>query len=180
MDKKEEFKTICNVAEKVLGLITEYDLPTREKWQIIMDFDNVNKICPLNFDLLLNDEGTLLHDYVGICRYFNRQTLKFDDEFFVPRSALKGQSMRLVHLFEFNPCTGWNKIDLKDFDKNYTCSDHFAYDFCEKKGFKLCVKEVNIFGNTLVVHLDLQLIYALENPKVNQAHYQAEAILITN
>ena len=88
--------------------------------------------------------------------------------------------MRLVHLFEFNPCTGWNKIDIKDFTKNYTSTEDFADDFCKEKGFKLCVKEVNIFGNTMVVHLDLQLIYALENPSVNQAHYQADAVLVAN
>ena len=88
MEHKEQFKTISKIADKVLAYLTEWNMATREKWQIMMDFENVNKICPLNFELLINDDDTLLHDYAGICMHFNRQTLKFDNEFFVPRSKL--------------------------------------------------------------------------------------------
>lgn len=89
MEHKELIKTCSKLADKVLSKLAEFGMPLREKWQIMLDFENVNKICPLNFELLMNDNSTLLHDYAGICRYFNRQTLKFDDEFFVPRSAIK-------------------------------------------------------------------------------------------
>ena len=90
MDKKELFMTISKVADKVLSYLKEWNMATREKWQIMMDFENVNKICPLNFELLLNDDETLLHDYAGICINFNRVTFNWnEDTHFLPRSALK-------------------------------------------------------------------------------------------
>lgn len=87
MEHKEIIKTCSKIADKVLAYLIEWDMATREKWQIMLDFENVNKICPLNFELLLNDDETLLHDYAGICMHFNRQTLRLDD-YFVPRSKL--------------------------------------------------------------------------------------------
>lgn len=89
MTKKEQFKTISQIADKVLEKLREWNMILPEKLQIMMDFENVNNICPLNFELLLNNEETLMHDYAGIRKYFNRQTLVFDDKCFVPRSALK-------------------------------------------------------------------------------------------
>ena len=90
MADKEQFKTISKIADKVLGYLTEWNMATREKWQIMLDFENVNKICPLNFEQLLNDDETLLHDYAGICMHFNRATMNWNENaFFVPRSAIK-------------------------------------------------------------------------------------------
>lgn len=90
MTDKEQFKTISKIADKVLHFLNEWNMATREKWQIMMDFENVNKICPLDFELLLNDYETLLHDYAGICMHFNRLTLNWNENtFFVPRSAIK-------------------------------------------------------------------------------------------
>lgn len=90
MSHKEQFKTISKIADKVLHFLNEWNMATREKWQIMMDFENVNKICPLNFELLLNNDETLLHDYAGICMHFNRLTLNWDkNALFVPRSAIK-------------------------------------------------------------------------------------------
>ena len=90
MTHKEQFKAISKIADKVLEKLKAWNMATREKWQIMMDFENVNKICPLNFELLLNDEDTLIHDYAGICMYFNRVSLDWNpDAFFVPRSAIK-------------------------------------------------------------------------------------------
>lgn len=90
MEHKEIIKTCSKIADKVLAYLTEWNMATREKWQIMMDFENVNKICPLDFELLLNDDETLLHDYAGICMHFNRLTFNWNENaFFVPRSAIK-------------------------------------------------------------------------------------------
>lgn len=90
MTHKEQFKAISKIADKVLLFLNEWNMATREKWQIMMDFDLVNKICPLDFNMLLNNEETLLHDYAGICLHFNRQTRDWTEgSFFVPRSAIK-------------------------------------------------------------------------------------------
>ena len=89
MENKEQFKTISKIADKVLHFLNKWNMSTREKWQIMLDFENVNKICPLDFELLLHDDETLLHDYAGICMHFNRETLNWnEDAFFVPRSAI--------------------------------------------------------------------------------------------
>jgi hypothetical protein len=90
MESKEQLKLISKIADKVLKYLKEWNMATRKKWQIMMDFENVNKICPLNFELLLNNEETLLHDYAGICMHFNRITLNWNENaLFVPRSAIK-------------------------------------------------------------------------------------------
>jgi len=89
MTHKEKFKVISLIADKVLNFLEENGLPMREKWSVMLDFENVDKICPLDFKLLMNNEETLLHDYAGICRYFDRTKLAWADETFVPRSAIK-------------------------------------------------------------------------------------------
>ena len=90
MEHKELIKTISKVADKVLAYLEKWNLGTREKWAIIMDFEYVNKICPLDFEVLLNNDDTLLHDYAGICMNFNRETLNWNEgAYFVPRSAIK-------------------------------------------------------------------------------------------
>jgi len=91
MTEKEKFEIISQIADKVLSRLKEWNMATREKWQIMMDFEEVDKICPLDFAKLLNDEETLLHDYASICLHFNRVTRDWNpDACFVPRSALKG------------------------------------------------------------------------------------------
>lgn len=90
MTEKERIEILSQVADKILARLEEWNMATREKWQIMMDFDYVNKICPLDFDKLLNNEDTLLHDYAGICMHFNRATRDWNpNACFVPRSALK-------------------------------------------------------------------------------------------
>lgn len=90
MEHKEVFKNCSKVADKILTYLNKWNMATREKWQIMLDFENVNKICPLNFELLINSDETLLHDYAGICMYFNRKTLNWiENAHFIPRSALK-------------------------------------------------------------------------------------------
>lgn len=90
MEHKEQFKVISKIADKVLKYLTEWKMATREKWQIMLDFENVNKICPLDFELLLNNDEILLHDYAGICMHFNRLTLNWNENAcFAPRSAIK-------------------------------------------------------------------------------------------
>ena len=89
MTRKEQLNTISKIADKVLYFLNKWNVATREKWQIMLDFENVNKICPLNFEQLLNDDEVLLHDYAGICMHFNRLTLNWNENaFFVPRSAI--------------------------------------------------------------------------------------------
>ena len=46
MEHKELIKTISKVADKVLAYLEKWNLGTREKWAIVMDFEYVNKICP--------------------------------------------------------------------------------------------------------------------------------------
>ena len=90
MERAEVIKACSKIADKVLSYLTKWNMATREKWQIMMDFEKVNDICPLNFQLLLNDDETLLHDYAGICMHFNRVTLNWNENAcFVPRSKLK-------------------------------------------------------------------------------------------
>lgn len=90
MTEKKRIEVISRIADKILSHLKEWNMATREKWQIMMDFDLVNKICPLDFNMLLNNEETLLHDYAGICLHFNRQTRDWTEgSFFVPRSAIK-------------------------------------------------------------------------------------------
>jgi hypothetical protein len=90
MTHKEKFKAISQIADKVLKFLEDNGLPMREKWSVMLDFENVDKICPLDFELLMNSEETLLHDYAGICRHFDRTTLNWEENaMFVPRSALK-------------------------------------------------------------------------------------------
>lgn len=87
---KEQFKLISKAADKVLEYLNEWHMPVREKWQIMMDFEYVNRICPLDFELLLSNDEILLHDYAGICKHFNRATLNWNENaLFVPRSAIK-------------------------------------------------------------------------------------------
>ena len=90
MEFKELLEKESKVADKILAYLTEWGMATRKKIDIILDFDYVNKICPLDFDVLLNNDETLLHDYAGICMHFNRETLNWNEgSFFVPRSAIK-------------------------------------------------------------------------------------------
>lgn len=95
---KEKFELISQIADKILERLKEDGLPLREKWQIVLDFENVDKVCPLDFELLARgSEETLWHDYCGICKYFDRTTLQFkEDSFFVPRSSI-GERMKAVN-----------------------------------------------------------------------------------
>ena len=47
MEHKEIIKTCSKIADKVLAYLIEWDMATREKWQIMLDFENVNKICSI-------------------------------------------------------------------------------------------------------------------------------------
>ena len=88
MTRKEKFEAISQIADKILARLEEWNMSSREKWQVMMDFEEVDKICPLNFEVLLNNEDTLFHDYAGICMHFNRATKNWNpNACFVPRSA---------------------------------------------------------------------------------------------
>lgn len=86
--QREDFKKISLIADKVIILAKEYGLPQREKFNIMMDFDVVNKICPLKLDRYLEEEHeeSLLHDYAGIYRNLDRVNLKLKD-YYIPRLA---------------------------------------------------------------------------------------------
>jgi len=88
--------------------------------------------------------------------------------------------MKLVSLFIFNPCTGWNLEDIHEYEHRYSCTDAFTDDLLKKKDMQLCKKEVDCIGSAMVVHLDMKSNYSIKNPKVNQAHYKAEAVIVTD
>lgn len=89
---KETFKTICEIASKVMDRLKDYGLPPREKLFIIMDFELANNLIPLDLKMLNSPghEETLMHDYVGIYKSLDRENKCFSDKYFVPRSALRG------------------------------------------------------------------------------------------
>ena len=88
--------------------------------------------------------------------------------------------MKLVSLFIFNPCSGWNREDIHEYESFYSCTDAFTEDLLKKKDMQLCLKEVECIGSAFVVHLDMKSNYSVKNPSVNQAHYQAEAVIVTD
>ena len=88
--------------------------------------------------------------------------------------------MKLVSLFFYNPCSGWNPKDIHEYANRYSCTDAFTDDLCKKEKMHLCKKEVDCMGNAFVIHLDLQSDYSAKHPDSNQAHYKAEAVIVCN
>ena len=87
--------------------------------------------------------------------------------------------MRLASLFIFTPCAGWNLEDIHEYQSSYSCTDAFTEDLLKKKDMQLFTKEVDVIGSAFVVFLDMKSNYSVKNPKVNQAHYQAKAVLVS-
>lgn len=86
--------------------------------------------------------------------------------------------MKLVNIFMKDPCIGWFPVSRFEFNGHYTCTDEFAEDICFIKKCKLFKKEVELIGESYIVHLTLQSIYSIEHPESNQAHFYAEAVLV--
>jgi hypothetical protein len=86
--------------------------------------------------------------------------------------------MKLVSLFIFEPCSGWQLGDIHEYKNSYSCTDAFTEKLCEKENMHLSKKEVDCIGNAMVVHLDMKYDYSVKHPDSNQAHYKAEAVLV--
>ena len=137
---REDFQKISKIADKIIMLSKEYNLPEREKFNIMMDFDNVNKVCPLDLNMLLEKEHekTLLHDYAGIYSNFDRTSLKLKNEF-VPRSAYSYAELKLYKLIDsfFNSKKSYfSKNECLVFAKEIACEDFgygVSYDKDNKK-----------------------------------------------
>lgn len=86
--------------------------------------------------------------------------------------------MRLVSLFIFEPCSGWQLEDVNEYNKSYSCTDAFTEDLLLKEKMQLVHKTVDFKGNAMVIHLDMKSEYSVKHSEVNQAHYKAEAVMV--
>lgn len=86
--------------------------------------------------------------------------------------------MKLVSLFIFEPCSGWQIEDIHEYANRYSCTDAFTDDLCKKENFHLCKKEVDCIGSGFAIHLDLKSDYSVKHSNTNQAHYKAEAVIV--
>ena len=86
--------------------------------------------------------------------------------------------MKVVSLFIFEPCSGWQIEDIHDYSSFYACTDAFAEDLCKKEDMQLYKKEVDCVGSAMVLHLELRSNYQIRHAEANQAHYKAEAVMV--
>lgn len=86
--------------------------------------------------------------------------------------------MKLVSLFIFEPCSGWQVSDIHEYKNFYTCTDEFTEDLCKAEDMQLSKKVVDCIGSAMVIHLDMKSNYQIKHPKVNQALYKAQAVLV--
>ena len=88
--------------------------------------------------------------------------------------------MKLVSLFIFEPCSGWQIGDIHEYKEHYSCTDEFTEDLLKNEKMHLSQKTVDCIGTAMVVHLDMKSDYSVKHPNVNQAHYKAEAVLVSS
>lgn len=85
--------------------------------------------------------------------------------------------MRLVSLFMFEPCSGWQLCDIHEYESRYSCTEAFTDDLLKNEDMQLLEKNVDCIGSSMVVHLELKSNYSVRHPDANQAHYKVEAVL---
>lgn len=83
MKTKEKFMTYVKIAQRAEGM----GIYTGERFSLLMDIENADKVFNLRLEDLLNaDDGNFAHDIIGIVNNIDRRN-PTDFNLFVPRYA---------------------------------------------------------------------------------------------